>query len=85
MENGSAIFATALGQILYNHAIQLGPGKSSIFMNLSPFFALLGFFYFIGEQISIAHFLDFILIVTGVILGSGIADRFIYKKTLYEN
>lgn len=79
----SAIFATALGQFLYNHAIQnVGPGKASIFMNLQPFFALLGSFLFLGEQISVAHFFGFILIVTGVILGSGIMDRYIYKKTL---
>lgn len=77
----SAIFATALGQFLYNHAIQyIGPGRSSIFMNLSPFFALIGSFLFLGESITIAHFFGFILIVTGVILGSGIADRMIDKK-----
>ncbi len=77
----SAIFATAVGQFLYNHAIQyIGPGKSSIFMNLSPFFALIGSFFFLGESIFVAHFFGFILIVTGVLLGSGIADRFIYKK-----
>ncbi len=81
----SAIFATAIGQFLYNHAIQfIGPGKSSIFMNLSPFFALLGSFLFLGEQISIAHFFGFILIVMGVILGSGMGDRLIYKRRLYE-
>ncbi len=83
---GSAILATAVGQFLYNHAIQyIGPGKSSIFMNLTPFFALIGSFLFLGEKITIAHFLGFVFIVTGVILGSGIADRIRYRRMVKEH
>lgn len=77
----SALFATALGQFLYNHAIQhIGPGKSSIFMNLQPFFALLGSYFFLGEQLSVVHFLGFILIVIGVMLGSGMADEWVRRR-----
>lgn len=83
---GSAVFATAIGQFLYNHAIQyIGPGQSSIFMNLSPFFALLGSFLFLGEQFYITHFFGFIFIVAGVILGSGIVDKYLYKKKSDRN
>lgn len=83
---GSAILATAVGHFLYNHAIQfIGPGQSSIFMNLSPFFALLGSFLFLGENLYVTHFLGFIFIVAGVILGSGIVERSINKKKVERN
>jgi len=77
----SSLFATALGQFLYNHAIQrIGPGKSSVFMNLQPFFALLGSYFFLGEHLSIVHFLGFVLIVIGVLLGSGMVDQWIHRR-----
>jgi len=78
----SAIIATGLGQILYNHAIQyIGAGKTAIFLNISPFFSLIGSYLFLGEHISITHIFGFILIVGSVLLGSGIADHYIYKRT----
>ncbi|MGY0692190.1 EamA family transporter [Virgibacillus sp. FSP13] len=63
-------------------AIQhIGPGKTSIFLNMSPFFALLGSALFLGESISIEQILAFVLIVISVLLGSGIVDKYIYKNT----
>ncbi|EKN63255.1 DMT family transporter [Schinkia azotoformans] len=79
---GSAIIATALGQILYNHAIQyIGAGKTAVFLNIPPFFSLVGSYLFLGELISLSHIFGFILIVGSVILGSGLADYYIYKRT----
>lgn len=78
----SAVLVTGIGQLLYNHAIQkIGAGQAAIFINISPFFALLGSFLFLGEHITLAHILGFILIVGSVILGSGLADHYIYRKT----
>lgn len=78
----SAILVTGIGQLLYNHSIkQIGAGQTAIFINISPFFALLGSFLFLGELITFTHIIGFILIVGSVILGSGLADQYIYRKT----
>lgn len=78
----SAILVTGIGQLLYNHSIQqIGAGKAAIFINISPFFSLLGSFLFLGEIITLVHIFGFILIVGSVILGSGLADHYIYKKS----
>lgn len=77
----SAIFATALGHLLFNTAIgKIGPGESAIFNNLVPFFALVGAFFFLGEAIYFTQMAGFILIVGGVLFGSGYADYYLLKK-----
>ncbi|MDQ0255101.1 drug/metabolite transporter (DMT)-like permease [Evansella vedderi] len=71
----SAVLATGLGHIFYNAAIQeIGAGQTAIFNNLVPFFSLIGAFFFLGEQILFTQVIGFILIVTGVILGTGYMD-----------
>ncbi|AQY52250.1 putative drug/metabolite transporter (DMT) superfamily protein [Listeria weihenstephanensis FSL R9-0317] len=68
----SALFATAFGNLIYNFAVgQIGPSKTAIFMNLNPFFSLIGAALFLNEQISMMQILGFILIIIGVMLGSG--------------
>lgn len=78
----SAILATGMGHILFNAAIQkIGAGKTAIFNNFVPFFALIGSFFFLGEQIFLTQIGGFILIVTGVLLGTGyIEQRFLRTK-----
>ncbi len=71
----SAVFATGLGHMLYNYAIQqLGAGSTAIFINLTPFFSLLGSALFLGEKIVLEQLIGFILIVFGVILGTGMLE-----------
>lgn len=58
-------------------------------MNLTPFFSLVGAFFFIGEKIALAHILGFVLILIGVLLGSGTLEGWIYttkqkRKVVYE-
>lgn len=73
----SAVFATALGHMFYNKAIQhIGAVESAIFINLNPLFSLLGAYLFLGESISLTQMMGFILIVLGVVLGSGVLDEF---------
>ncbi|MBC1553989.1 DMT family transporter [Listeria booriae] len=68
----SAVCATAFGNLIYNFAVgQIGPSKTAIFMNLNPFFSLIGAALFLNEQISWMQILGFILIIIGVVLGSG--------------
>ncbi|WP_409254111.1 DMT family transporter [Bacillus sp. SCS-153A] len=69
---GSAILATGLGHMLYNYSIhKLGAGSTSIFINLTPFFSIVGSSLFLGEQILLKHFIGFCFIVFGVLLGTG--------------
>ncbi|SEJ63517.1 Permease of the drug/metabolite transporter (DMT) superfamily [Bhargavaea ginsengi] len=71
----SALFGTAISHLLYNYSVgQAGPTKAAIFMNLNTLVALLGSALFLGEVITIRHFLGLILIVTGVLFGSGAAE-----------
>jgi drug/metabolite transporter (DMT)-like permease len=71
----SAVFATGLGHMLYNYAIQqLGAGSTAIFINLTPFFSLLGSALFLGEKIVVEQLIGFVLIVLGVILGTGMLE-----------
>lgn len=78
----SGILATGIGHFIYNRAIQyVGAGKTSIFLNMTPFFALIGAYLFLGEVIKIEQILAFILIVVSVFLGSGLGGRYVYRKT----
>ncbi|QKG85437.1 DMT family transporter [Kroppenstedtia pulmonis] len=69
---GSGIIATGLGHMFYNSAIhQLGPGQTAVFINLTPFFALVGASLFLSEMITWLQGVGFLFIVAGVFLGTG--------------
>ncbi|MBS4177584.1 DMT family transporter [Lederbergia citrea] len=77
----SGIISTGLGHLVYNHAIQeIGAGKSALFLNLTPFFSLVGAYFFFGEKILISQALGFILIVSGVLLGTGAIEQVWSKR-----
>jgi drug/metabolite transporter (DMT)-like permease len=77
----SAVLSTALGQMIYNYAIgQVGAATASIFLNLNTLFSVVGAALFLQETIKPVHFIGFILIVTGVILGSGSFEALIKQR-----
>jgi drug/metabolite transporter (DMT)-like permease len=77
----SACIATALGHMLYNEAMgKIGASEASIFINLNPFFALVGSFLFLNERILFQHVIGFFLIITGVLLGSGAIEELLKKR-----
>lgn len=77
----SAIISTALGHMVYNSAIKkIGPAESSIFLNLNPFFALVGSALLLSEVIMIYHLAGLILIISGVLLGSGAIEELIHRR-----
>lgn len=77
----SGILATGIGHFLYNNEIpHIGPGRVSIFNNMTPFFALIGSSLFLNEKILLTQVLAFVLIVVSVILGSGLGDRYLLKR-----
>ncbi|NGP44478.1 DMT family transporter [Bacillaceae bacterium SIJ1] len=79
----SAIFATALGQLIYNQAIpKLGPAETAIFTNLTPFFALIGSGLILNEVVTWRHWIGFIAIVVGVFLGSGAFEYWKHSRRM---
>jgi drug/metabolite transporter (DMT)-like permease len=86
----SAVIATALGHTIYNYALgKVGVAESAIFINLNPFFSLVGAFLFLNEKISFTQVFGFIFILVGVLFGSGALEEIIYqsrhKNMLYKN
>ena len=82
----SACIATAVGHMLYNEAIgKIGASEASIFINLNPFFALVGAYLFLGEQILFQHIFGFLLIITGVLLGSGAVEEIRNRRLRKKN
>ncbi|WP_273129674.1 DMT family transporter [Metabacillus sp. HB246100] len=78
----SAFLATSVGHMIYNYAIgKVGPSETSIFINLNPFFALVGASLFLHEQITLIQAIGFIFIIFGVVLGSGGLEELLrYRK-----
>lgn len=69
----SAFLATSFGHMGYNFAVgKIGAAESSIFINLNPLFALIGAVIFLGEKIIMTQIFGFLLILSGVLLGSDI-------------
>jgi drug/metabolite transporter (DMT)-like permease len=82
----SAIFATAVGHMLYNYAIgQAGPAEASIFLNLNTFLSILFAAIFLGESITSSHFLGLIFIVSGVLFGSGALEELMIRNKAKRN
>ncbi|ARI79185.1 EamA family transporter [Halobacillus mangrovi] len=78
----SALICTAFGHMVYNFAIkQVGPAESAIFINFNTFFAILGASLFLGEKIMMNHITGLILIVCGVIIGTGAIQHLTRQKT----
>lgn len=77
----SAIFASGLGQMVYNRAIQrLGASEAAVFINLSPFFSLVASALFLGETIHFVQWFGFFFIVVGVLLASGALEEMVLSS-----
>ncbi|KAB2329579.1 DMT family transporter [Cytobacillus depressus] len=77
----SALLATAFGNIIYNSSIsKIGAAETSIFLNLSTFFSLVGAFVLLGEQITLYQTLGCILIIIGILFGSGAIEEIMQKR-----
>lgn len=77
----SAMLGTAVGHMLYNYSIgQAGPTKAAIFMNLNTLFSLVAASLILGETITPGHLVGLVLIVIGVLFGSGAAEDLLRKR-----
>ncbi|MRG84926.1 DMT family transporter [Salinibacillus xinjiangensis] len=80
----SAVICTAVGHMVYNSAIkQVGPAESAIFINFNTMFAIFGSALFLGETIRVSHLIGLVLIVCGVLIGSGTVEY--WKRSLAAN
>ncbi|TFB12947.1 DMT family transporter [Filobacillus milosensis] len=77
----SAILASAFGHMTYNFAIKkVGPAESAIFINLNTLFAITGAAFFLNEVIMINHIIGFLLILSGVFVGTGALEYLLRKQ-----
>ena len=77
----SAVFVTAVGQSLYNSMIKkLGAAESAIFTNLSTIFALIGAVVLLGETLHGTQIIGCLLIVIGVLIGTGAIEEWVSKR-----
>ena len=81
----SGALATAVGHMLYNNTIpQVGAAKAAIFINFNTLFALIGSALILGEPITYVHGIGLVLIIIGVLFGSGSFEYFIKRKEVQE-
>ncbi|MFZ3578699.1 DMT family transporter [Virgibacillus sp. DJP39] len=77
----SAVLASAFGHMTYNYAItKVGPAEAAIFINLNTLFAIIGASIFLNEIITMNHVLGFILILSGVFVGTGAVEYVMAKR-----
>lgn len=82
----SAVFATAVGHSMYNSMIKrIGTAETAIFTNLSTIFALIGAAVIIGEEMHLSQVIGCLLIVIGVLIGTGGLEEWIRKRKQQKN
>lgn len=78
---GSALFATAIGHMIYNFAIQkIGPAETAIFGNFNTIFGLTGSAILLKEPITIIQIFGCFCIIVGVLFGTGAIETLIRMK-----
>ncbi|MFA9558264.1 DMT family transporter [Evansella sp. AB-rgal1] len=77
----SAVLSTAVGHFLFNAAIKrIGAGQTAVFNNFVPFIGLVGSAIFLNEQIYWYQSFGFLIIVLGVLFGTGYMEKTFFKK-----
>lgn len=77
----SGTVATGVGHMVFNSAIQkIGASKTAIFNNFVPFFGVVFSVIFLNEVIEPVQMIGFVLIVAGVLFGTGYLERVWLKR-----
>lgn len=80
----SGMFCTGLATIWWNAAIhRVGASTTALFINGQPVVGVFGSALFLGEHLAWQHFAALLLVILGVSLGTGIADR-VVRFSLYK-
>lgn len=67
----SGVFATALSNLVWNHAIgRIGVARTSVFLYLVPVFGIFFAALVLGERLTAWHFVGFLAVVAGTWLGT---------------
>jgi drug/metabolite transporter (DMT)-like permease len=67
----SGVFATALSNLIWNHAIgRIGVARTSVFLYLVPVFGIFFAALLLGERLTVWHFGGFLAVVAGTWLGT---------------
>lgn len=75
---GSALFATAIGHMVYNFAIsKIGPAETAIFGNFNTVFGLIGSAILLNEAVTSIQIVGCICIIIGVLFGTGTIEAFV--------
>ncbi|WP_227935286.1 DMT family transporter [Alkalihalobacillus deserti] len=65
------IFPSVIALIFWNKGVAaIGPARASIFLNLIPFFTIIGAVLFLGETVTIIQLLGGIVVIAGVYLST---------------
>ncbi|GLC87185.1 DMT family transporter [Lysinibacillus piscis] len=77
----SAIVATAIGHVTYNYAIsKIGAAETAIFGNFNTLFSLMATAILLKESVGINQIIGCLLIIFGVLTGTGTLEAFIRRK-----
>jgi len=69
----SSFMSTAVGALLWNTSIhRVGASVAALFQNASPIVGIFAAAIFLGEELFVRYFFSLLLIVCGVVLGTGI-------------
>jgi drug/metabolite transporter (DMT)-like permease len=70
------VFPSVISQMFYVRGVELiGANRASLFINLIPFFGILGSVLLLGESLEPFHFFAGILIILGIVLAEWSARR----------
>jgi len=86
------IFPSVLALIFWNKAVsEIGPARSSVFLNLMPVFTTIGAIIFLGESFTVIQGIGGLMVLLGVFLTSQVkipknstSDRYSSKKTVQD-
>ncbi|SMB81671.1 Threonine/homoserine efflux transporter RhtA [Desulfonispora thiosulfatigenes DSM 11270] len=68
-----SFFASVIGYLIHQIAIKnIGPSRSSLYINLVPLFSMILAYFFLHESISIIKLIASLLIIIGVLINIGV-------------
>ncbi|WFD09860.1 DMT family transporter [Tepidibacter hydrothermalis] len=81
-----SIFASVIGYSIQQVSIKkIGASKTSLYVNLVPVFSMILAYFILGESISIIKLVSAMLIITGVLLNTGVKIRKVEKENEQKN
>ncbi|CAH2212054.1 DMT family transporter [Tepidibacter aestuarii] len=81
-----SIFASVIGYSIQQVSIKkIGASKTSLYINLVPVFSMILAYFILGESISIIKLVSAVLIISGVLLNTGVSIKKVEKESEQKN